>query len=102
MFGELTVEDWNKASKKVRNRLDEDAMTSPLDDQVGGGHYKRMGVQPFEITQRNFGYQGLRAAIYTKVNKYLSRDKGSFEKHIEDIEKAIHCLQVQLEYARKE
>ena len=102
MFGELTVEDWDRASKKVRSRLDEDAMASPLDEQVGGGHYKTMGVQPFEITFKNFGYQGLRAAVYTKVIKYLSRDKGSVEKHIEDVEKAIHCLQIQLEFARRE
>lgn len=101
MFGELSMEDWDKASKRVRNSIDEDAMASPLDHQVGGGHYKTLGIQPFEITFKNFGYHGLRAAVYNKVNKYLSRDKGSFEKHIEDVEKAIHCLQVQLEYARK-
>jgi hypothetical protein len=41
----------------------------------------------------------LRAAVYTKVNKYLARDKGS---HIQDIEKAIHCLEIQLEAAKAE
>ncbi len=75
-------------------------MTSS-DKQVGGAHYTSLGIQPFEITERNFGYQGLRASVYTKVNKYLSRDKGGFKKHIEDIEKSIHCLEIQLEAARK-
>ena len=71
---------------------------SALDKQVGSDHYKKLGVQPFEVTLANFGYQGLRAAVYTKVLKYLSRDKGT---HIQDIEKAIHCLEIQLEAARK-
>jgi len=70
-------------------------VSSALDTQVGGDHYKNQGLQPFEITFANFGYFGLRAAIYTKVNKYLKRDK---ETHRVDIEKAIHCLQVQLEF----
>ena len=72
---------------------------SALDEQVGGEHYKDQGLQPFEITYANFGYDGLRAAVYTKVNKYLTRDKGT---HIKDIQKAIHCLQIQLEYATDE
>ena len=66
-----------------------------INTQVGGDHYKKQGVQPFELTYANFGYAGLRAAVYTKVNKYLSRDKGT---HRQDIEKAIHCLQIQLEF----
>ena len=32
---------------------------------------------------------------YTKVNKYLTRRKGS---HRQDIEKAIHVLQMQIEF----
>jgi len=42
---------------------------SALESQVGGDHYKNQGVQPFEITYKNFGYEGLQAAVYTKVNK---------------------------------
>ena len=68
---------------------------SALGKQIGGDHYKKQGLQPFEITFRNFGYFGIKAAIYTKVNKYLTRDKGV---HRENIEKAIHCLQCQLEF----
>ena len=71
------------------------AVKTPLETQIGGDHYKNQGLQPFEITFANFGYFGLRAAVYTKVNKYLKRDK---ETHREDIEKAIHCLQIQLQF----
>lgn len=72
---------------------------SAITTQVGGNHYTDLGIQPIELTYANFGYEGIQAAIYTKVNKYLSRDKGTHEK---DIEKAIHCLKLQLEYLRKE
>ena len=70
-----------------------------IETQVGGDHYKDNGIQPFEMTLANFGYEGLRAAVYTKVNKYLIRNKNS---HIEDIKKAIHCLEIQLEAAQAE
>ena len=72
-------------------------MIKSLDTQIGGDHYCDMGIQPFEMTLANFGYEGLRAAVYTKVNKYLIRNKSS---HIEDIKKAIHCLEIQLEAAQ--
>ena len=68
---------------------------SALGQQVAGDHYKSLALQPFEITFANFGYQGVQAAAYTKVNKYLTREKG---KHRENLEKAIHCLQIQLEF----
>jgi len=63
--------------------------------QVGGDHYKNQGIQPLEATFANFGYEGVRASIYTKVGKYLTRDKDS---HRQDITKAIHVLQMQLEF----
>lgn len=87
-----TPEAWNKATANLR----------ALDRQEGGGHYKSMGIQPFELVQANFGYDGLRASVYTKVNKYLARDKGDFEKHIADLRKSIHCLEIQLEAALEE
>ena len=67
---------------------------SARDRQVGGNHYKEQGIQPLEITFANFGYAGLQAAVYTKVNKYLIRDKGD---HLENLEKAAHCLAIQIE-----
>jgi len=69
--------------------------TKAIDTQVGGDHYTKQGIQPLESTFSNFGYTGIQAAIYTKVNKYLTRDKGT---HRQDLTKAIHVLQMQLEY----
>jgi hypothetical protein len=76
---------------------DAEALVPPtaIESQVDGGHYKNQGVQPLEATFQNFGYAGLRASIYTKVGKYLTREKGT---HRKDITKAIHCLQMQLEF----
>lgn len=68
---------------------------SAINSQVDGDHYCEQGVQPLEATFQNFGYAGLRASIYTKVGKYLTREKGT---HRKDITKAIHCLQMQLEF----
>ena len=59
--------------------------------QVGGTHYEDQGIQPLEITYRNFGYAGVKASLYTKVNKYLTRNKAN---EGEDIRKAIHCLEM--------
>lgn len=78
----------------MTQQLGRKPVSNPLDEQVGGTHYKDQGIQPFEITYANFGYEGIRASVYTKVNKYLTRTKGD---HKENLEKAIHCLQIQLE-----
>ena len=77
---------------------DIDALTSATSTQVGGSHYTKQGIQPLESTFANFGYVGLQASIYTKVNKYLTREKGT---HRQDLKKAIHVLQMQLEYYDK-
>ena len=73
----------------------EDTLTSATSTQVGGDHYTKQGIQPLESTFANFGYSGVQASIYTKVNKYLTRDKGT---HRLDLAKAIHVLQMQVEY----
>ena len=81
----ISQEDWDA--------ILEDRAT---ENQVGGSHYTELGLQPLEMTYANFGYSGLKASIYTKVNKYLLRDKDS---EVEDIEKAIHCLEILKEKA---
>ena len=69
--------------------------TTAIESQVGGDHYKKQKIQPLELTFANKGYEGVSAAIYTKVNKYLTREKGT---HRQDLTKAIHVLQMQLEF----
>jgi hypothetical protein len=63
---------------------------SASDTQVGGDHYKSLAIQPAEFCQRNrLGYlEGL--AI-----KYLCRHGRKNGR--EDLEKAIHCIQMLIE-----
>lgn len=84
--------DWDRVAKVAQY------CHSTMDTQVGGSHYTDQGIQPLEVTYENFGYYGVRAALYTKVNKYLSRNKGN---HLQDLEKAKHCIELQIEFAKR-
>lgn len=89
-INEASPADWDRVAKVARQ--------STMDKQVGGSHYTDQGIQPLEVTYENFGYYGVRAALYTKVNKYLSRNKGN---HVQDLEKAKHCIELQIEFAKR-
>ena len=68
-------------------------VNSPLQSQVGGDHYRKLAIQPVEFCQRNqLGY------CESAVIKYVTRHR---EKNgVEDINKAIHYLQLlkEIEY----
>lgn len=72
---------------------------SALDTQVGGDHYKKLGLQPLEHTYLNYGYVGLKASVHTKIDKYLLRNK---DNEVEQLKKARHCLDVLIEKAELE
>ena len=58
--------------------------------QVGGDHYRRFALQPVEFCQRNnLPY------CESNVIKYVTRHR--FKNGKQDIEKAIHYLQLLLE-----
>ena len=64
-----------------------------LAGQVGGKHYKHLAIQPAEYCQRNrLPY------CESSVIRYVTRHREKNGR--EDIEKAIHCLQllIELEY----
>ncbi len=67
--------------------------------QIGGDHYTSMGLQPLEATYRIYGYQGLKAAIFTKVMKYINRNK---DNEVEQLKKARHCIDLLIEKAELE
>lgn len=68
-------------------------MSSALDKQVGGSHYKKK-IQPLEYAFHN-NFDGFQ----TKILKYIDRwkDKGG----IEDLEKAQHVLEMYIELNKK-
>lgn len=61
------------------------------EEQVAGNHYKEFAIQPTEFIQKNnIGF------IEGNVIKYVCRHKKKNGR--QDIEKAIHYLQLLLEY----
>lgn len=63
-----------------------------LDKQVGGNHYKDWKIQPTEYLTANEDKLGWRES---NAIKYISRHK--FKHGREDIQKAIHYLEMILE-----
>lgn len=57
------------------------------DKQVGGDHYKQLEIEPVEYCERN-GLTGLESSVV----KYVTRH--GFKNGEEDIDKAIHCLEL--------
>ena len=69
---------------------EEEKEKSALDEQVGGDHYKKLGIQPVELIRdinANF-FQG-------NVIKYVTRYKD--KNGIKDLEKARHYLELMRE-----
>ena len=66
---------------------------SSLDEQVGGDHYKKLAIQPIEYCHKN-----KMGSVESGVVKYVTRH--SWKGGREDLEKAIHLLQmlIELEY----
>lgn len=69
-------------------------VTSPLNTQVAGDHYKKLKIQPVEyIHANNIGY------FEGNVIKYVSRwrDKNG----VTDLEKAKHYIELLIEMEQK-
>jgi hypothetical protein len=75
LLDKATAEEWNKASQR----------------QVGGGHYKEMDIQPLEfIVKNDLGFCEANAI------KYICRH--AVKGGIQDVDKAIHYLQLLKEF----
>ena len=73
--------------------------TSVLDVQVGGDHYKELGgYQPWSVMAKWLNAEELKGYMKGTVCAYLCReeDKGGRQ----DIEKAMHTLQLYLEVSK--
>jgi len=66
-------------------------MKNPLLNQIGGDHYKNCKIQPVEYTEANKLY-----FLEGNVVKRVTRHDKSTGKGAQDIEKAIHELQLLL------
>ena len=71
--------------------MNEQRVPSPLDHQEGGDHYKKMPIQPVEFCQRN-----KLPFCESAVVKYVCRHRD--KNGVEDIKKAIHFLELLLQF----
>ena len=72
-----------------------DDMGLALETQIGGDHYSSMKIQPMEFSMAN----NLNACQHTAI-KYICRYKD--KNGIEDIDKAIHTLELLKEFIQKQ
>ena len=75
-----------------------DKSVPAMDKQVGGDHYKALGIQPMELVLANMGYDAFKGACYVKINKYMIRNK---DNEVEQLKKARHILSMWIEEAEK-
>lgn len=90
------LDTWDKSKKELDKNLGEippvcPVIESAFDKQEAGSHYKDMKIQPMEFALANNLNYGQSNAI-----KYICRYKN--KNGIEDIRKAIHCLELLAEY----
>lgn len=67
---------------------------SAFDKQVGGGHYKHFKIQPLEFIQEN----DLSFAQGNAI-KYICRYP--FKNGVQDLEKALHYIEMMIELEKK-
>ena len=89
------------AAKGVFDFVPKPDQNNPLLTQVGGDHYKKLGIyQPWEVFNTWMTPEELKGAMKKEVITYLAReaDKGG----LEDIKKAAHTLQIYLQLVEKQ
>lgn len=77
----ITPEDWDQA-------IDRRA----INNQVGGGHYNGLKIQPKEYV-----YANNLSPCLSDCLKYITRNKGDKQNRIEDLKKAIHSIELELQ-----
>lgn len=69
-------------------------MSDALEKQIGGKHYKKQGIQPWEYIEAN-GLDFFQGNVVKYVTRY--KDKSG----IEDLEKAKHYIEYMIEKLKK-
>jgi hypothetical protein len=88
-----------KVGSKIAPPVETISGSKAINQQVGGSHYKSLGVQPLELTLQNMGFLAFEGACYTKINKYMIRNK---DNKVEQLKKAAHVLQMWIEEAENQ
>ena len=80
-----TTEEMAQLNKEIKAKKEFNFRA--LDQQIGGSHYKGMGIQPFVYAMKNNFNAGQFGVL-----KYISRYK--MKNGLEDLRKAQHFLQL--------
>ena len=87
----MTLELWQEMKKEIYAQDIEDIFDDafPQNRQIGGSHYKKMKIQPYEFISKNdlSFFQG-------NVVKYVCRYK--LKNGIQDLEKIIHYCELEI------
>ena len=62
---------------------------SPQDKQIGGSHYKKFHIQPYEFISKN-NLSFFQGCVVKYVCRYMKKDK------IKDLEKIIHYCELEI------
>ena len=93
-FAEVSLKhpkDLQAYVEKLNKKVPED---SPLDTQIGGGHYKALKIQPIEYCMAN-GLDACQSNIVKYVTRF--REKGG----IEDLEKIKHYVDLLISFEKE-
>lgn len=71
-------------------------MTNPNDTQIGGEHYKRMMIQPWDAMEAWMSSEEFKGFLTGNIIKYIARYNR--KDGIEDLEKAQHYLTKLIEF----
>lgn len=81
------------------SQVNNDPMTTVMNSQVGGDHYKKLGLyQPWYVYSKWFTPEELKGAMKKEVLAYLQREASKGGR--EDIKKAHHTLGIYLELTK--
>lgn len=84
---EMADNSWEALSKELSARS----------KQVGGDHYSKYKFQPFDIADEYDLSRRLTVGL-----RYILRNKGGVDKKIDDLKKAKHCIELEIERLENE
>lgn len=89
MFDDLIKDEDELWPGEAERELEQYKKNNPLDFQIGGSHYKDCAIQPIEYIEANdLGF------LEGSIVKRVTRHNHATGKGKQDIEKAIHELQL--------
>lgn len=93
------IRSTNKQEQTTQSYTQVSKADSALNHQIGGNHYKKYGdYQPWQVLAKWLSPEELKGAMKKEVITYIARcdDKGGRQ----DIEKAMHTIQIYLELTK--